>query len=92
MELFGGFGLVEPGLVSLPEWRPDFNTDLTPSPYRDPSEFQRLDQFTLRNCTLSRFDCNRKAIRCQRYITLCNVIDLYGEISGLLMGKGTFKG
>ena len=22
--------LVEPGLVSLPEWRPDFNTDRTP--------------------------------------------------------------
>jgi len=30
MELFEGFDLVEPGLVSLPEWRPDFNTDRTP--------------------------------------------------------------
>jgi hypothetical protein len=30
MELFDGFDLVEPGLVSLPEWRPDFNTDRTP--------------------------------------------------------------
>ena len=30
MDLFGGFDLVEPGLVSLPEWRPDFNTDRTP--------------------------------------------------------------
>ena len=30
MELFGGFDLVEPGLVSLPEWRPEFNTDRTP--------------------------------------------------------------
>jgi S-adenosyl methyltransferase len=25
-----GFELVEPGLVSLSEWRPDFNTDRTP--------------------------------------------------------------
>jgi hypothetical protein len=30
MDLFGGFSLIEPGLVSLPEWRPDFNTDRTP--------------------------------------------------------------
>jgi S-adenosyl methyltransferase len=30
MDLFDGFDLVEPGLVSLPEWRPDFNTDRTP--------------------------------------------------------------
>ena len=30
MDLFSGFDLVEPGLVSLPEWRPDFNTDRTP--------------------------------------------------------------
>jgi len=30
MDLFGGFSLMEPGLVSLPEWRPDFNTDRTP--------------------------------------------------------------
>jgi hypothetical protein len=30
MELFDGFELVEPGLVSLPEWRPEFNTDRTP--------------------------------------------------------------
>jgi S-adenosyl methyltransferase len=30
MDLFEGFELVEPGLVSLPEWRPDFNTDRTP--------------------------------------------------------------
>src|SRR5579864_3779564 len=29
MDLFSGFDLVEPGLVSLPEWRPDFNTDRT---------------------------------------------------------------
>ena len=28
--LFDGFDLVEPGLVSLPEWRPDYNTDRTP--------------------------------------------------------------
>jgi len=28
--LFEGFDLVEPGLVSLPEWRPEFNTDRTP--------------------------------------------------------------
>jgi hypothetical protein len=32
MELFAGFELVEPGLVSLPEWRPYFNTDRTPLP------------------------------------------------------------
>jgi O-methyltransferase involved in polyketide biosynthesis len=30
MGLFDGFDLVEPGLVSLPDWRPDFNTDRTP--------------------------------------------------------------
>jgi O-methyltransferase involved in polyketide biosynthesis len=30
MELFDGFDLVQPGLVSLPEWRPEFNTDRTP--------------------------------------------------------------
>ncbi|MGH3183892.1 MAG: SAM-dependent methyltransferase [Streptosporangiaceae bacterium] len=30
MDLFDGFDLVEPGLVSLPEWRPNFNTDRTP--------------------------------------------------------------
>jgi hypothetical protein len=30
MALFEGFSLIEPGLVSLPEWRPDFNTDRTP--------------------------------------------------------------
>ena len=30
MDLFHGFDLVEPGLVSLPEWRPDRNTDRTP--------------------------------------------------------------
>ena len=30
MDLFDGFDLLEPGLVSLPEWRPDFNTDRTP--------------------------------------------------------------
>jgi O-methyltransferase involved in polyketide biosynthesis len=30
MDLFAGFDLVEPGLVSLPEWRPEFNTDRTP--------------------------------------------------------------
>jgi len=30
MDLFDGFDLVEPGLVSLPEWRPYFNTDRTP--------------------------------------------------------------
>ena len=30
LDLFDGFDLVEPGLVSLPEWRPDFNTDRTP--------------------------------------------------------------
>ena len=30
MDLFDGFDLVEPGLVPLPEWRPDFNTDRTP--------------------------------------------------------------
>ena len=29
-ELFDGFDLVEPGLVSLPEWRPDDYTDRTP--------------------------------------------------------------
>ncbi len=29
MELFDGFDLVEPGLVSLPDWRPDFRTDRT---------------------------------------------------------------
>ncbi len=27
MDLFAGFDLVEPGLVSLPEWRPDIGTD-----------------------------------------------------------------
>jgi S-adenosyl methyltransferase len=30
MDLFDGFDLVEPGLVPLPEWRPEFNTDPTP--------------------------------------------------------------
>ena len=30
MDLFDGFDLVEPGLVPLPEWRPDFSTDRTP--------------------------------------------------------------
>jgi len=30
MDLLDGFELIEPGLVSLPEWRPDFNTDRTP--------------------------------------------------------------
>ena len=30
LDLFDGFNLVEPGLVSLPEWRPAFNTDRTP--------------------------------------------------------------
>jgi hypothetical protein len=30
MDLFKGFGLIEPGLVSLPEWRPDSNTDRAP--------------------------------------------------------------
>jgi hypothetical protein len=30
MDLFDGFSLIEPGLVSLPEWRPDSNTDRTP--------------------------------------------------------------
>jgi O-methyltransferase involved in polyketide biosynthesis len=30
LELFDGFDLVEPGLVILPEWRPEFNTDRTP--------------------------------------------------------------
>ena len=30
LDLFRGFDLVEPGLVSLPDWRPDFNTDRTP--------------------------------------------------------------
>ena len=30
MDLFDGFDLVEPGLVALPEWRPDSNTDRTP--------------------------------------------------------------
>ena len=30
LDLFDGFDLIEPGLVSLPEWRPDFNTDRTP--------------------------------------------------------------
>ena len=30
LDLFKGFDLVEPGLVSLPDWRPDFNTDRTP--------------------------------------------------------------
>jgi O-methyltransferase involved in polyketide biosynthesis len=30
MDLFAGFDLVEPGVVSLPEWRPEFNTDRTP--------------------------------------------------------------
>jgi hypothetical protein len=30
MDLFEGFSLIEPGLVSLPEWRPDWNTDRTP--------------------------------------------------------------
>ena len=30
MDLFDGFDLVDPGLVSLAEWRPDFNTDRRP--------------------------------------------------------------
>ena len=32
MDLFDGFELVEPGLVSLPEWRPEFNTNRKPLP------------------------------------------------------------
>jgi hypothetical protein len=32
MELLEGFEPVEPGLVSLPEWRPYLNTDRTPLP------------------------------------------------------------
>ena len=32
MELLDGFELVEPGLVSLPKWRPEFNTDRRPLP------------------------------------------------------------
>lgn len=32
MELLDGFELVEPGLVSLPAWRPEFNTDRRPLP------------------------------------------------------------
>jgi len=30
LDLFDGFDPVEPGLVSLPEWRPEFDTDRTP--------------------------------------------------------------
>ena len=30
MDLFAGFELIEPGLVSLSEWQPDHNTDRTP--------------------------------------------------------------
>ena len=30
LDLFDGFNLVQPGLVGLPEWRPEFNTDRTP--------------------------------------------------------------
>jgi O-methyltransferase involved in polyketide biosynthesis len=30
LDLFDGFDLVEPGLVSLPEWRREYNTDQTP--------------------------------------------------------------
>ena len=30
LDLFDGFDLVEPGVVSLPEWRPAHNTDRTP--------------------------------------------------------------
>jgi SAM-dependent methyltransferase len=30
LDLFDGFDLIEPGLVSLPGWRPEFNTDRTP--------------------------------------------------------------
>jgi len=30
MDLFGGFDLVEPGLVPLPEWQPHLSTDRTP--------------------------------------------------------------
>jgi hypothetical protein len=30
LDLFDGFELVEPGLVTLTEWRPDYNTDRTP--------------------------------------------------------------
>ena len=29
-DLFDGFDVVEPGLVALPEWRPDVDTDRTP--------------------------------------------------------------
>ncbi len=32
MELLDGFELVEPGLVSLPKWRPEFNADRRPLP------------------------------------------------------------
>ncbi|MGH3152586.1 MAG: SAM-dependent methyltransferase [Streptosporangiaceae bacterium] len=32
MELLDGFELVEPGLVTLPQWRPEFNTDRKPLP------------------------------------------------------------
>ena len=30
MDLLDGFEPIEPGLVSLPEWQPDHNTDRTP--------------------------------------------------------------
>jgi len=32
MDLLDGFDLVEPGLVNLPQWRPEFNTDRKPLP------------------------------------------------------------
>jgi hypothetical protein len=35
IDRFDGFDLLDPGLVSLPEWRPDFNTDRTP--FRGPT-------------------------------------------------------
>jgi hypothetical protein len=45
MDLFGGFSLIEPGLVSLPDWRPDFNTDRTPLKGPTVGGVARLDQF-----------------------------------------------
>src|ERR1700685_2755567 len=45
MDLFGGFSLLEPGLVSLPDWRPDFNTDRTQLKGPTVGGVARLNQF-----------------------------------------------
>jgi hypothetical protein len=52
LDLFDGFDLVEPGLVSLPQWRPWFNTDRAPLKGPTVGAVGRLKRQTLKNQTL----------------------------------------